>query len=223
MSARLRQLALWLVVMALGCSSAATTLRPELKSAADSRDALALSDALERLIDRQQATEDDREAAYEAVKRWQERTAAYAFARAALAGRLAQVRGLSAIGLVAEAERYARLSRELDPEFRDRAATRMLGTLYVLAPASLVEHGDSETGLEMLEQLVQKQPDNLENHLRVAEAYVALDDYEPAFEHLCRCVKQRASLRPDEQRLLASLVDEVGGLEELGCGRDAPR
>ncbi|MBW2524311.1 MAG: hypothetical protein JRI23_09060 [Deltaproteobacteria bacterium] len=178
---------------------------------------MALSDALEKLIDEQQATDEDREAAYEAVKRLEEDTAEYAFARAALAGRLAQVRGLTAIGLVAEAEKYARLSRKLDPDFRDRAAQRMLGTLYVMAPAALVEHGDSETGLELLEELVDERPDRIENRLRLAEGYVVLDDPEPAFEHLCWCLERKSTLRPDAQRLLAQVVEDAGGVAELGC------
>ena len=47
---------------------------------------------------------------------------------------------------VRDVERSARRSRELDPGFRDSAATRLLGTLYVIAPASLLKHGDSEAG-----------------------------------------------------------------------------
>lgn len=207
----------------VGCPSNATHLRPELQSAANARDAVALSDALEQLIDEQKATEADREAAYEAVKRFENASAEYAFARAALAGRLAQVRGLSAISLVGEAERYARLSRERAPNFRDGAATRLLGTLYVLAPASLVEHGDSETGLLLLEELLDKQPELLENRLRVAEAYVALDDPDPAFEHLCLCLKRRSELRPDAQRLLMQIVEDAGGRQELGCAEQPGR
>lgn len=185
-------------------------------------DALALADGLQRLIDEQQVTDDDREAAYHAIQQWEDRSAGYAFARAALAGRLAQIRGLSAIGLVAEAERWARLSRQQDVEFRDGAATRMLGTLYVLAPGALLEHGDSETGLELLEELLEKRPEQLENHLRVAEAYIALGDPDPAFESLCRCRAEHAKLGKDDQRLLAKLVDDAGGLEELGCDPASP-
>ena len=62
-------------------------------------------------------------------------TAAYAFARAAVTGRLVQQRGLRGASLVGEVERWALRSRELDPDFRDGAATRLLGTLYVIAPA----------------------------------------------------------------------------------------
>ena len=76
------------------------------------------------------------------------------FARADVTGRLVQQRGFLAANLVPDIERAARRSRELDPNFRDGAATRLLGTLYVIAPAAVLEHGDSEQGLELLEGLV---------------------------------------------------------------------
>jgi hypothetical protein len=81
------------------------------------------------------------------VRRQKEDTAASTFARAAVTGRLVQQKGLRAANLVPEIERFARRSRELDPDFRDGAATRLLGTLYVVAPATLLRHGDSEVGL----------------------------------------------------------------------------
>ncbi|MCA9657042.1 MAG: hypothetical protein KC486_01745 [Myxococcales bacterium] len=82
-------------------------------------------------------------------------TAAYAFSRAAIAGRVAEKRGLQAGELVSEAESWAIKAREREPDFREGAATRLLGTLYVMAPPRLVEHGDSETGLELLEAEVE--------------------------------------------------------------------
>jgi hypothetical protein len=126
-----------------------------------------------------------------------------------LAGRLAQVEGLAAPGLVREVERYARLSAQLDPTLRFGAAWRILGTLYVMAPSALVEHGDSETGLELLERVTQKWPKHPENHLRLAEAYLALGDAGPAPPHLCFCVASRAKLRRDDQRLLDELLKEA--------------
>jgi len=209
-------------VLGTGCPGTIAPLRPEMQAAADRRDALALSEELERLIDSGRVTDDDREAAYEAVKRWNEPTAEYAYARAGLAGRLAQVRGLTAIGLVGEVESWALESIKRDPKYQDEAARRMLGSLYVLAPSSLLSHGDSEKGLEMLEKLCERHPDSLENHLRVAEAYVALGDPEPAFPHLCRCDKERARMRPSDQRLLDKLVQDAGGKAALGCPTAAP-
>lgn len=197
----------------LGAPKLPATLQP----AADARDALALTDGLEALIDRGEVSEDDRQAAYNAIRTWREPTAAYAFARASLAGRVAQVKRLSAVKLVGEMERYARRSIELDRTFRRGAARRMLGTLYVLAPGSLLSHGDSEEGLELLEELLEEFPDDLQNHLRVAEGFVRLNDPEPAFPALCRCWREREALRPGERRLLDALLDEVGGLQELDC------
>ncbi len=121
------------------------------------------------------------------------------------------------MGLVAEVERWGRQSLAIDPSFRAGAAKRMLATVYVLAPAAFVEHGDSETGLEMLEELVAEAPDELENHLRLAEAYLALGDPDPGIPSLCRCLAGRRSLRPDSRRLLERLVEDAGGKPTLGC------
>jgi hypothetical protein len=166
---------------------------------------LALADALEGLIALHADTPGDRRYAYERVKTHEPATAADALGRAIVAGRLAQVAGLSAPGLVAEVERYARLSSSLDPALRYGAAQRILGTLYVMAPASLLAHGDSETGLDLLEQVVKSFPAYPTNHLRLAEAYVSLGDPEPARPHLCFCRSHRAELRADEQQLLDEL------------------
>jgi hypothetical protein len=198
------------VAMAAGCVSLQGMLSPDLETAAKQGDALAVSDALEALIAEGQDTLKDREFAYEAVRAHEEDTAAYAFARAAVTGRYVQRHGLLGADLVADSERWALRSIELDPEFRDGAAIRLLGTLYVIAPATFVEQGDSERGLELLEGLVRDHPESLENHLRLAEAYITLDDPEPAAPHLCFCLEGRYGLRPDDQVLLDQLVAAAG-------------
>jgi len=185
-------------------------VHPELTAAADRQDVLAVSDALEALIANGQDTLADRQYAYDIVQANQENTAPALFARAAVTGRLVQQMGLRAAPLIPDIERSARRSRELAPDFRDGAATRLLGTLYVMAPAALLEHGDSEAGVELLEGLAKAHPEVLENHLRLAEAYIALDDPAPAAPHLCRCLAGKAALRPDDQRLLQSLIDNAG-------------
>lgn len=181
-------------------------------------DARGILDALEADIEAGSATEDDRKRAYETVvAATDDGSADYAFARAALAGRLAELRGVKAGKLVTEAETFARLSMERDPEYDARAATRMLGTLYVMAPGRLVEHGDAEDGLSMLEDLVEDRPDDPRNHLRVAEAYIALDDPDPAIEFLCFAHAQRDTLRKDDQALLDALSETFGGKTGLAC------
>jgi hypothetical protein len=192
------------------CAVRRAAVRPELTAAADRHDALAVSDALEALIDAQQDTLADRQYAYDAVHVDQEDTAPVLYARAAVTGRLVQRKGLLGAHLVPEIERCARRSRDLDPDFRDGAATRLLGTLYVLAPAAVLQHGDSEAGLELLEGLARRHPEAVENDLRLAEAYIALGDPVPAVPHLCRCLAHEAELHADDQRLLRQLVKDAG-------------
>jgi FimV-like protein len=121
--------------------------------------------------------------------------------------------------LVGEAEKYARMSREMDPNFRDGAATRMLGSLYVLAPADMVKHGDSEDGISMLEELAKQRPEVPQNQLRLAEAYIALGDKDSARDPLCKAVAMRGSFRRDDQVLLDKLVDEM---KPFQCPAPAP-
>ena len=202
--------ACYIVCVAAGCAARKGKVHSVLHTAADTHEVLAVSDALEMLIAAGNDTPADRQYAYEEVSHDNEDTAAAAYARASVTGRLVQQKGLLGANLVPDMERNARRSRELDPTFRDGAATRLLGTLYVLAPASFLEHGDSEEGLDLLEGLVKAYPNRAENHLRLAEAYVALGDPAPAAPHLCRCLDLRATLRRDEQLLLAHLIATVG-------------
>jgi hypothetical protein len=175
-------------------------------------------DELESRIAVGQDREKERVAAYDQVRAMpDDGSADYAFARAALAGRVAENRGAGAGKLVTEAETWARKTLERDPDYHDGAAVRMLGSLYVLAPGRLVEHGDSEDGLSMLEDLVESRPDNPVNHLRVAEAYIHLGDVEPSFSHLCAARAAASVLRQDERRLLDELIEDAGGQEALRC------
>lgn len=173
-------------------------------------DALAISDALEALIAEGKDTPGDRELALKIIRAKPADTAEYAFARAAVTGRVVQSRGLGGASLVSEVETWAERSRRLNPNFRAGAAARMLGTLYVMAPSGWLEHGDSEQGLELLEGLVKAHPEALENQLRLAEAYIALGDPKPATTYLCRCQARRNDLRHDDQQLLDHLFADAG-------------
>ncbi len=181
-------------------------------------DCLAVSDELEALIEKGTDTPADRELAYEKVRQSPCAGAGQSFGRAAVTGRIVQQKALLAANLVRDVETYARRSRDLDPAFRDFASTRMLGTLYVLAPAALLKHGDSETGLQLLESLVHDHPDVPENRLRLAEAYVSLGDTESARPQICRCLNVRERLRRDDQQLLNQLFAQLtAGGKSLGC------
>lgn len=184
------------------------SVHPELRHVAE-LSALTISDTLESLIANRKASEADRQFAYRAIYKRKITSAEDAYARAAIAGRLAEISGMSAGTLVSEVEQYARMSLEKDPTFRKGSAQRMLGTLYVLAPRFMLKYGDSEKGLELLEQLVKKWPADVENHLRVAEAYVALDDEEPAVNHICFCLARKHNLSLDDRYLLENLIQEI--------------
>ncbi len=182
-------------------------------------DCLKVSDDLETLIEAGTDTPAAREKAYEKVRQAPcDSTAGLAFGRAAVIGRVVQQKGLLAANLVRDVELYARRSRELDPQFRDEAATRMLGTLYVMAPAALLKHGDSETGLGMLQTLAREHPTIPENHLRLAEAFVALGDNASARPEVCQTLTMRTRLRRDDQNLLNQLFAQLtAGGKSLGC------
>jgi hypothetical protein len=207
----LRTAPLLVGLLLLGCASTPPVVNPLLVTAAGEGDALAVADALEALIEHASDTPADRQFAYETMRAVPEGdTAAYAFARASVTGRLVQQQGLRGAQQVQEVEAWALRSRELDPGFRDGAATRLLGTLYVIVPAAFLENGDSEHGVALLEQLVAERPDVVENHLRLAEAYIALGDSEPAAPELCLSLARRAELRHDDQQLLDQLLVTAG-------------
>jgi hypothetical protein len=187
-------------------------------------DCLVVSDELEALIEAGTDTPAAREIAYEKVRQSPCEGAGQSFGRAAVTGRVVQQKGLLAANLVRDVEFYARRSRDLDSGFRDFASTRMLGTLYVLAPAAFLKHGDSETGLEMLETLARDHPDVPENQLRLAEAYVSLGDIDSARPRVCRCLGMRTRMRRDDQNLLNQLFAQLtAGGKSLGCEASEPK
>jgi hypothetical protein len=187
--------------------------------AAETGDALGLSDALEELIDEGRDTPRDRSFAYQQVLQMKEDRAQAAYARAVVTARLVEVRGLRAASLVRDVERDAERSRQLDPGFRHGAATQVLGMLYVMAPGALLAHGNSERGVALLEELVKRYPDVLEHRLRLGEALVALGDLESAAPHVCQCLPQRQALKGEDKRRLDRLF---GDNPELRCPEPRP-
>ncbi|MCY1062967.1 hypothetical protein [Nannocystis sp. SCPEA4] len=199
------------------CRPHGNASNPKFAAAAEGHDPIAVYEALEAQIDAGTATKEDREDAYALITSWEEDTAAYAFARAAIAGRLAENRGAQAGGLVTEAEAYARKAREKEPDFREGAATQLLGSLYVAAPSRLLKHGDSETGIELLEKEVEAHPGRAVAQLRLASGYITLGDQDSAKEPLCAAKGAEDRLGAGDRRLLAKLIEEAGGAEALAC------
>jgi len=209
---RLTRLGLLALAALPACMTVRAPTHPELATVAAQGTSLGLSDALETLIASGEDTSTDRAYALQGVRERPADTAQEAYARAAITGRVVQAKGLRGATLVPEIEFYAQRSRELDPNFRGGAATVLLGTLYVIAPATLLKDGDSETGLELLEEVTTAHPEVAQNHLRLAEAYVTLHDPEPAGPHICFCLEHQSELRAEDQRLLKGLLDDAAPL-----------
>ena len=215
-----------MVVAVCGLSACAVLKTPgydEFQGAVRKGSAIQIYDTLEFLIAGNDDSPSDRKAAFRAVRYRKEDTAEFQFAWAAIAGRLVQQRGLLGIDLVGDIETHAIRSRELDPTYRNGAATRLLGTMYVIAPSSFLEHGNSELGLEMLEGLVAEYPNDPENHLRLAEAYIALNDPQPAHSHLCVCMAVATNMRADDRKLLKNLMADAGKVECPGAKMPEPK
>jgi hypothetical protein len=211
-------MALVLGVASVACKPSGT-VDPSIAQA-DQADPVASHELLEQRIAAGTDSEADRVATLERVRAApDDQSAAYAYVRAAVAGRVAEGRGLKALKLLEEMRTWALTSIERDPRYRDMAATRMLGTLYVLAGQHLAD-GDSEQGLELLEDVVDAFPDAPTNHLRLAEGYIALGDPDPAHPSLCLAQGARAQLSAEEQRLLDALIKDIGGAELLVCDED---
>lgn len=183
-------------------------------------DAWAIHEALEQRIATTGANDAERAAALDKVRTApDDQSAAYAYARASIAGRVAEGRGLKALALLEEMREWSETSIERDAAFMDMAATRMLGTLHVLA-GQHIKGGDSERGLELLESVLDAHPEHAVNHLRVAQGYIVLGDPEPALELLCMAIAKRAELTAEEQKLLDGLIGDVGG--EVSCEEASP-
>ncbi len=212
-----------MLVLACGCRPpTAEAVTPAVVEAAQKQDALAVSDELEALVEDGRASEDDRVYALDRVRAIaDDGSAGYAFARAAVAGRVAELRGVKAGKLVSEAEGQASTSIDRDPEFRDKAASRLLASLWVMAPPRLLEHGDSEEGLSLLEELTEQQPELVENQLRLAEAYIFLGDPEPAVPYLCAAKAGRSQLRRDDDALLTRLFEDAADEDPIECEAEA--
>src|SRR5690606_12584274 len=109
-----------------------------------------------------------------------------------------------------------------DPDFRRGAAQLALGQLYVNAPPQLLRRGDSEEGLSLLEALVDRYPEGALYRLRLAEAYLILDDRESALPLLCGCQLEQDPLTVSERRLLATLFETAGSPTCPQDGATAP-
>ena len=86
--------------------------------------------------------------------------------------------------LVEPMEKYAKKALEIDESFFYGAPHRVLGKLYTEAPAWPMSVGDYNKAIEHLQKALEFGPDYLQNHLFIAEAYIAKWQNDKAKEHL---------------------------------------
>jgi tetratricopeptide (TPR) repeat protein len=86
-------------------------------------------------------------------------------------GELASTRGLSALHIVREMEKFLLTARQLDPAFDHAGPDRTLGLLYHEAPGWPTSVGSNAKAREHLESAVKLDPDYPENRLSLAEIH----------------------------------------------------
>jgi hypothetical protein len=96
----------------------------------------------------------------------------YAFLAGASLGNYIRFSSVQAIAQIRQVNDYFRRAVDLDPSYDDGAPLRALGTLLVQAPPWPAGVGDSEEGLELLEEAAQLFPGHPANHLYLADALV---------------------------------------------------
>ena len=182
---------------------------------------LVFADDVERIID---------ENPKRASRRWRQSQAArlsdcpddqtveYAHARTLVEARSAEGRGLEGLAALRRAAKYAEIAFTRDPEFREGATRRTLGSILALASEHLA-HGDSERGIELLSEQLEKYPEDPRNYLRAIEGYVALDDLKSAIDIYCSYSNREfvdVILRK-EDKALRSELSKIMQSEGVAC------
>lgn len=92
-----------------------------------------------------------------------------------LAGLVARHSPLKALNLVPVIEREALAALDLNPEIDQAGPARMLGELYLRAPAFPVSLGDTALAVDYFRQAVELAPEQPDNRLGLIEALLAED------------------------------------------------
>lgn len=134
-------------------------------------------------------------------------------------GEYARRHKLRALGIVPRMVEAAERARERDPSFDHGGPDRVLGGIYLRAPAWPASVGDLDAALEHLEEAVRIAPLWPENHLLLAEALLEDDRVAEAADALHRAKELLARpeaaawarLWQDEARDLAGRIVSQGG------------
>jgi tetratricopeptide (TPR) repeat protein len=125
-------------------------------------------------------------------------------------GLRAQFAPMEGLSLVKKMLKHAERVNQLDATLDHAAGARLLGGIYMKAPAWPTSVGDIEMAIEFLEKAVTLVPDWPENVLLLAEAYYTEDRIEDA-----RNTLQKAKhLVPDQGAWTAYFVKRIKAIEE---------
>ncbi|MGB8294630.1 MAG: tetratricopeptide repeat protein [Polyangia bacterium] len=106
-----------------------------------------------------------------------------AYLQAINLGLFVQAKGLVAIGRLSELVSLLKTA-SAKPDIDQGGPLRVLGLLYVRAPAWPVGPGDLDAGLELLKQAAGQHPEHPLNHLFYAQALIEADDHAAARREL---------------------------------------
>jgi tetratricopeptide (TPR) repeat protein len=95
-----------------------------------------------------------------------------AYLQAVNLGLFVQAKGMMAVGRLSELVKLLKVAGK-QPQLDDGGPWRVLGLLYVKAPAWPVGPGDLDQGLDLLKKAVEAYPEHPLNHLFYAEALIA--------------------------------------------------
>ena len=125
-------------------------------------------------------------------------------------GLMAQAFPTKGLGLIKEMLKGAQQVEVLDKDFDHSAGARLLGGIYLKAPAWPTSVGDSELAVEHLERAVEASSKWPENKLLLAEAYYEEDQTDEA-KNLLEDVRRQLAHYPDNgwRRYFTRTLEEV--------------
>ena len=112
---------------------------------------------------------------------------------------------LRGLGLVKKIEREALLAARLNPVVDNGGPDRMLGELYLRAPAFPTSVGDVTNSIDHYRRAVEEAPGFLENRLGLAQALLADEQLGPACSSLRECFANMTPSDSDKEIWLKSL------------------
>jgi tetratricopeptide (TPR) repeat protein len=113
------------------------------------------------------------------------------------------------VGLIKRVMEVAKKAEAIDPRFDDAGPLRLMGKVYITAPAWPVSVGSSEEGVKTLERAVALAPVPL-NRLFLGEAYFHDEEYGKAKEQLLQALKEGQRLDPRWRREAESYLRRAG-------------